>query len=144
MAKAKTKKTTAVRAQKVQQKAHMITWVVFLALIIGLVGGFMIAKEKYMHKIGLISVMFSQRDSELNEMKYKMGKMNKVMVEQGEVWVIKDGTVMVLEEELTLPNGTKIMPNGRYEKDGTVKVLEEGQALDLEGNFVPQGEKVEF
>lgn len=143
MAKAR---KTVTRTPKVHQKAHLITWVVFLALFLGLAGGFFVAQANYMHKIGLISIMFSQRDSELNMMKSKMGKMNKVMVEQGEVWVMKDGAVMLLEEELTLPNGTKIMPNGRYSKPGeSVMTLEEGEAMDLNGNKVTQEQQeIEF
>lgn len=72
---AKKKTTRTVSAKHLHKKAHLLTWVVFLALIIGLVGGFLFAKAKYMYRIDLISVMFSQRDSELNEMKAKLNKM---------------------------------------------------------------------
>lgn len=144
MAKAKTK-TKTVPAKQIQKKAHVITWVVFLALILGLVGGFMIAKAKYMHKIDLISVMFSKRETERNQIKSKMGKMNKVMKQSGEVWIMKDGNVMILEKEFTLSDGTKVMPSGRYMKpeQNDIMILQDGEGLDMNGNLITE-ETVEF
>lgn len=70
MAKKKTTRRAGVK--HLHKKAHVITWVVFLALFLGLAGGYLIAKAKYVNKIGVISIMFNQKDSELNELKAKM------------------------------------------------------------------------
>lgn len=72
---AKKKNVRTVTTPKLQKKAHLITWVVFLALFLGLAGGYLIAKAKYINKIGVISVMFNQKDTELNQMKAELNKM---------------------------------------------------------------------
>ncbi|MBP9719285.1 MAG: hypothetical protein KBD46_02355 [Candidatus Levybacteria bacterium] len=58
----------------IHKKSMMITWIVLGALVFGLLVGFMFAKAKYMYHIEQISIMFSQRDSKLNEMKSQMDK----------------------------------------------------------------------
>lgn len=61
-----------VRNKKSHPKSALITWIILGVLVVGLFVGYMVAKVKYMHYIDQISIMFSQRDSELNEMKKEM------------------------------------------------------------------------
>jgi ribosomal protein L16/L10AE len=140
MAKAVKKKTP-----KTHPKAHVITWIVFIALIGGLVLGYFVAQQKYMHRIGMISVLFSQRDTELNQIKSRLGKMNKVIKEGGKVWIMKNGDVVLLEKEVTLPDGTLVMASGKYMKPGeAAMMLKEGQAIDLNGNVVVEQQEAQF
>lgn len=74
MAKKKRKSSPSGKRVKSHPKAAMITWIILGALIVGLVAGYMVAKAKYMYYIGQISIMFSQKDSQLNELKTKMNQ----------------------------------------------------------------------
>lgn len=73
MAKKKTQRASS-KAPKMHHKSMIITWIVLSALAIGLLAGFMVAKVKYMYRIDQISILFSQRDSKLNEMKAELNK----------------------------------------------------------------------
>ncbi len=140
-----TSKKSVKRGLKTHPKAHIITWIVFLTLVFGLILGYFIARVNYMHKITMISVLFSQRSTELNTIKAKMGMMNKVLKEGGKVWVVKNGEVVLVEKEITLPDGTIVMANGKYMKSGqSPMMLKEGQAIDLNGNIVTEEEQIQF
>lgn len=73
MAKKKTHRASA-RVPKMHHKSMIITWIVLGALAVGLFAGFMFAKVKYMYRIDQISILFSQRDSKLNEMQAELNK----------------------------------------------------------------------
>lgn len=57
-----------------------------------------------------------------------------VMMQNGKVMLNKNGTISVLRQNLTLPNGTVISKDGAVRTmDGTVIQLKEGEQLDMEG-----------
>lgn len=147
MAKAKKKIIPARRTSHTgHPKAMLITWIILGALVIGLIGGYLVAKAKYTHYIGLISVMFSEKDSELNRIKDKLRNMNGVMKVGEKMVVMEDGTVSVMEETMTLSDGTTVEPNGYYQRVGEErKMLQDGQALDMDGRMVENDpNRVEF
>lgn len=147
MAKVKKKSTTTVKKTTVShQRSALITWIIVIAIVLSLAGGYMIAKTKYTGYISQISVMFSEKDTELNKMKAKMNEMNGVMKVGGKMMIMRDGKVSMLTEEITLEDGTVVMPNGRYQKpDGEKVMMQNGEGFDLKGNMMSEDEnKVEF
>lgn len=65
-----------------------------------------------------------------------------VTMQNGKVMNIINGKSTILDRELTLGNGTKVMANGAYiKKDGTRLMLKEGQQLDMSGNLVTKTNK---
>jgi hypothetical protein len=61
-----------------------------------------------------------------------------VVLLNGKVMQVKNGQTVVLDQNLTLDNGTEIMTDGTYiKKDGSKMKLKEGQNLDMSGKIVP-------
>lgn len=61
-----------------------------------------------------------------------------VMIQNGKVLLVKNGQKTILDRDLTLSNGTKIMSDGTwFKKDGTKVTLKEGQHIDMAGNLIP-------
>jgi hypothetical protein len=148
MAKVKRKTIASVRKTSgTHPKAALITWIVVGALVLGLVGGYFFAKIKYGYYNYLISVMYSQRDSELNQMKSRLSHMNGVFRVGGKMMIMKEGAVSLMTDEMTLSDGTKVMPNGKYQKPGAdTMMLQNGQAMDMNGNIIATDDenRVEF
>ena len=144
-----TKKATKAPSKKPpvsHAKSALITWIIVIAIVVSLAGGYMIAKVKYTHYISQISVMFSEKDTELNKMKAKMNEMNGVMKVGGKMMIMRDGKVSMLTEQITLEDGTVVMPNGRYQKpEGEKVMMQNGEGFDLKGNMMSEDEnKIEF
>jgi hypothetical protein len=60
-----------------------------------------------------------------------------VMIKDGKSVVVKDGKFMLLEEEMTMPNGVVVMPNGSYTtKEGKTLKLKEGEKMTMDGKLV--------
>jgi len=58
-----------------------------------------------------------------------------VMMKNGKIMMVKKGEMTLLDNDITLANGTKIMIDGAYIKsDGTRMMLKEGQHIDMDGN----------
>lgn len=61
-----------------------------------------------------------------------------VMMQNGKMVIVKGGRTTVLDQELTMSNGTRIMKDGTsIKKDGTKVMMTEGQHMDFAGNMVP-------
>ena len=57
-----------------------------------------------------------------------------VMMQDGKVMVTRNGETMPMEEELTMADGTKVMPNGQVlMTNGTARMMEEGETMLLQG-----------
>jgi hypothetical protein len=53
-----------------------------------------------------------------------------VMMRDGKVMVRRNGETMPMEEELTIADGTKVMPNGQVlMNDGTARRMAEGEMI---------------
>ena len=154
MAKAKKKALRSNSGQAAGRRNHhvghpksmLITWIILGALVVGLAGGYLVAKAKYTHYIGLISVMFSEKDSELNRIKGKLSDMNGVMNVGGKMVVMEDGTISVMEESMTMSDGTTVEPNGYYQRVGEERtMMQDGQAMDMDGRMIENDpNRVEF
>jgi len=61
-----------------------------------------------------------------------------VMMQDEKMMMVKNGQLSVLDHEMTMRNGTKILSDGTYiKKDGTKMVMKEGQHIDMSGNLIP-------
>jgi uncharacterized protein YdeI (BOF family) len=85
----------------------------------------------------------AQENTKMNKMgKMKGQKMTKmhpdgVMMTEGKMYLIVKGKTTMMENEVTLNNGTRVMADGNYLlKDGTKMMLTEGDHLNLAGNMV--------
>jgi|GEM_PF-6727932 len=57
---------------------------------------------------------------------------DRVMMRDGAMVIIKDGTMMPLEKEITLPSGTVVQKDGTLKKkDGSEIKLKDGQFIEL-------------
>ena len=57
-----------------------------------------------------------------------------VMMKDGKMWVTQEGKTTAMDKEMTLKNGTKVMPDGSYvTKDGKKMKLANGESIDKEG-----------
>jgi hypothetical protein len=88
---------------------------------------------------------FSQGNSHKTKLKNndKMHKMHKekpngVMMQNGRMMMIMKGKTSYLENEVTMSNGTRVLPNGTcIKKDGSTMMMMEGQHMNLGGNMIP-------
>lgn len=59
-----------------------------------------------------------------------------VMMQHGKIMMVKDGQMSVLDHDMTMSNGTKVMSDGFYtKKDAAKMMLKEGQHIDMSGNM---------
>ena len=56
-----------------------------------------------------------------------------IIMREGKVIVLRNGAEMPLEGEVTLSDGTRVMPNGQVlMADGTARVLWEGETMTVD------------
>jgi len=57
-----------------------------------------------------------------------------VVMKDGKMMVVKDGKTTAMDKEMTLPDGTRVMLDGKVMmKDGSTKILKNGETLIIEG-----------
>jgi hypothetical protein len=55
------------------------------------------------------------------------------MMRDGKVMIMRNGETTPMEEEVTMADGTKIMPNGQVlMNDGTARMMQEGETMLLQ------------
>lgn len=67
----------------------------------------------------------------------EIDEMNEGMImrQDGQVMTVQNGELKLLEEEVTMPDGTRILPDGTVVlTDGTTRMLAEGETLRKVGN----------
>ena len=65
---------------------------------------------------------------ELNEIREGM-----IMLKDGQVITVRNGELVLMEEETTMPDGTRVMPDGTvFLTDGKTRMLTEGETLTLD------------
>jgi len=77
------------------------------------------------------------------DLKFKDSKAGKhpdgYMVQNGKTMVWKNGLVNMVENNVTLSNGTIIMTNGTYmEKGGKITLFKTDEHIDLNGKMIPK------
>ena len=74
-----------------------------------------------------------------NVQNHRAGKSHPdgVMLQNGKMMMVKNGQTTILDHDMNMSNGTKIMSNGTcIKKDGTKIMLKEGQHIDMFGNMI--------
>jgi hypothetical protein len=97
--------------------------------------------------------LFAQTDSTKNKMNQDDKNHHKVIrqtnhqrtyrsftdgitMKNGKMMMVKEGKLTMMDYEMTMGNGMKVMPNGTIiKKDGTKIMLEEGQHIDMMGQM---------
>ncbi len=60
-----------------------------------------------------------------------------IAMQDGKLWVMKDGKTAELKEETTLNDGSKVMVDGSVvAKDGDKQMLKEGEAITWDGKIM--------
>jgi hypothetical protein len=58
-----------------------------------------------------------------------------IVMKDGKIMQVKNGKMTLLDRDVTLTNGTKIMVDGTFtNKDGSKTTFKEGQHMDMSGN----------
>lgn len=107
---------------------------VVVLIFLAFAAGYFVARAKYKPQIVELSNMAQEKAKEASEV---MMDSNKVMMKDGQVWLVEDGTASLLESDLMFSNGDKVMTDGMVEKaDGTEIMMEEGDMMDMSGRVV--------
>lgn len=65
-----------------------------------------------------------------------------IMMQGGRVMLIKEGKSILLDKELTLSNGAKVMPDGTVTmKDGKKTMMKEGEMMSMDGEMIQHDER---
>lgn len=67
-----------------------------------------------------------------------------VMMKNGKLMMVKNGKKSLMDHEMSMNNGTKVLSNGMImKKDGTKMMMKEGQYMNMAGNLRdPETKKV--
>jgi hypothetical protein len=59
-----------------------------------------------------------------------------VLMRDGKIIVLRNGEEMPMEEEMTMLDGTKVMPNGQViMANGTARMMAEGETISMDGQM---------
>lgn len=60
-------------------------------------------------------------------------KEDHIIMREGKVILLRNGGEMPVEEEMTMADGTRIMPNGQVlMPDGTTRMMREGETMTID------------
>src|SRR3989338_8696039 len=105
------------------------------ALAVGLLLGFLFARDKYKSQLMATNDLVIGRDAEMKQMD---SKLNKLLMWNGAVVIVKDGSLEAMTDaSMLLRDGTKIMRNGSYlTKTGEEGKLQNGYSFDMDGKMM--------
>ncbi len=105
--------------------------VLVVALVITFVGGYLVARAKYKPQILELNKMIADKDMTMEKMK---SDANRVVMKDNAIWVIQNGVMSVLENEMTFTNGDKVNFEGKItQKDGKEILLQNGDSINMDG-----------
>lgn len=108
--------------------------ILVVALALAFVGGYLVARARYKPQILELNKMVMDRDQSLNMMK---ANANRVMRKDDKVYIVKDGIVSEVTEDVTLNNGDKVMMDGKVvKKDGSESMMQNGDSMDMDGKMM--------
>jgi hypothetical protein len=74
----------------------------------------------------------------------KMPKKDHLMMDEGKMWIVKDGKITAMTQDMRLSDGSKVSPAGKVDRaDGNVWLLNNGEAVDMNGMIIPSETKKE-
>ena len=61
-------------------------------------------------------------------------RQDHIMMEDSRVMIVRNGERTPLDEDLTIPDGTRVAPDGTVQMpDGTTRIMAEGETMLLQG-----------
>lgn len=64
-----------------------------------------------------------------------------VLMRDGKIILMRNGEEMPMEEEMTMSDGTRVMPNGQViTSDGTARMMREGETLTMDRHQTAEAE----
>jgi hypothetical protein len=120
--------------------------ILVVALALAFIGGYLVARARYKPQILELNKMVLEKDTSLSKIK---ANANKVMMKDDAMWVVEEGIVSQMEEEVTLSNGATVGVDGKVTNaDGTEMMLKNGESISMDGEMIPDEvddtESVEF
>lgn len=116
-----------------QKMADGVMWMVFVALVVGFVVGYLIARTRYIQKISVISENLMQSADQVNSLQ---DKLNRYVMINNTMMQIKDGNLSPMTEDTTLADGTKVMKTGEVVKpDGSTVMMTNGDWVAMNGTL---------
>lgn len=107
--------------------------VVIVLLIVAFAAGYFVARTKYKPQILELSKMAQDKAKEAHEVTVSS---SKVMMKDGQVWLVEKGIANVLDANVMFSNGDKVMMDGKILRaDGKEEMMEEGQSMDMNGKL---------
>ncbi len=107
--------------------------IVLILLVVAFAGGYLIARAKYKPQIVELSNMAQEKAKEAHEVTVSA---SKVMMKDGQIWLVEKGVANVLDANIMFSNGDKVMMDGMILRaDGTETMMEEGQSMDMNGKL---------
>lgn len=120
---------------------NTIVAIALVALILGFIGGFTVARQRYKPLLQANSDAIIQKDAEINKLNAQAMEVEKAktadtsttyMIKEGKMMVEKEGLTDAVSKDVTLADGTKVMVNGTVmKKDGTKIKLSEGESFGV-------------
>jgi len=116
-----------------QKMADGVMWVVFVALVVGFIVGYLIARSRYIQKISVISEDLMQSANQVNVLN---DKLNRYVMINGSVMQVKDGNLSPMTDDVTLSDGTKVTTKGEVVKtDGSTVMMTDGDWVAMNGTL---------
>lgn len=124
--------------KKVAVNDNSMKVILVVALALAFIGGYLVSRARYKPQILELNKMIMEKDGTINTMR---ANANRVMRRDDEMWIVKDGMVSRMEEEVMMSNGDKAMPDGMIVKsDGSEVKLQNGQSMGMDGKMLMEEE----
>lgn len=124
--------------KKVAVNDNSMKVILVVALALAFIGGYLVSRARYKPQILELNKMIMEKDGTINTMR---ANANRVMRRDDEMWIVKDGMVSRMEEEVVMSNGDKAMPDGMIVKsDGSEVRLQNGQSMGMDGQMMMEEE----
>lgn len=108
--------------------------VLIVALALAFIAGYLVSRARYKPQILELNKMVLDKDTTISNLK---ANANKFMREDDVMWIVEDGLVRELEEEVTLSNGYVVTPEGKVMKgDGSEMMLQNGESMGMDGELI--------
>lgn len=108
--------------------------ILIVSLALAFVAGYLVSRARYKPQILELNKMVIEKDTTISDLK---ANANKVMREDDVMWIVEDGLVRELKEEVTLSNGYVVKPDGKVMKgDGSEMMLQNGESMGMDGEMI--------
>lgn len=117
-----------------EKNNNIMMWTVVIALALGFLGGYFIARTKYKAQITIISTMVAEKAAEVDAL--KAGN-NRIIMVNGEMMMEKDSGITRMENDIEMSNGTRVTIDGKVEdKTGATSMMKDGDSMMMNGETV--------